>query len=165
MPSNPVWRCPSTPDLGHEPCEAETSRQSSLPYYGVLSLSPCFWAPPSAWDLRPLCSAPSQPFQSLPCTPLLLGEEEKRKQRSSPWVPGPRLGSDLRPLPSRLQDHSQPWPPAECLIWGCAQAPARGDRPPCQGPHSCPLRGQPPLLPRGPGLPVSGTAVRSLRTP
>lgn len=159
MPSNPVWMCPSTPDLGHEPCEAETPRQSSLPCHGVLSPSPCFWAPPPARDPQPLCSAPSQPFRSLPCTPLLPGEEE-RKQRSSPgdrvfaWAP-----TSTTSLPGS-QDHRRPWLPAECLIWGCAQAPAKETTLRTRA-HTV----APSWLPRGLGLPVSGTAVRTLRTP
>lgn len=160
MPSNPVWTCPSTPDLVHEPCEAETPRQSSLPCHGVFSPSPCFWAPPSARDPRQLCSAPSQPFWSQPCTPLFPGEEEERKQRSSPrarvlaWAP-----TSTTSLPGS-QDHRQPWPPAECLIWGCAQAPAKETALRSRAHTVAPSR-----LPRAPGLPVSSTAVRSLRTP
>lgn len=162
MPSTPAWRCLSTPAPGHEPCEADTPRQSPLLCHGALSPSPCFWAPPSARDPWLLCSAPSQPFRSLPCTPLLPGEEEKRKQRSSPraWILPWALTSTTS-LPGS-QDPCQPQPPRSVPYLGlhpCRRRPPsapRGPRhpqgapacpvwntrpcPPTQGPHSCPSR-------------------------
>lgn len=185
MPSTPAWRCLSTPDPGHEPCEAETPRQSPLLCHGALSPSPCFWAPPSARDRG--CSAAPHPSRFGVCLAHLFSPGKKKRESSAhrpgldpplgsdlhhlpPWFPGPQPApaSPLSALsgaapglhPRRRRPPSAPRGPPRPQ--GAPACPVWNTRPcpPTQGPHSGPSR-----LPSGSGRPVSGTAAGSLRTP
>ena len=133
VPSTPAWRCLSTPDPGHEPCEAESPAGGSLLCHGALSLSPCFWAPPSARHPWLLFSAPSQPFRSLPCTHT--SSPQGRKEKAALIAPGPDppLGSDRRHLPSWLPG---PRPAPASPLSALSGAAPRRRRPPSASPGS-----------------------------
>lgn len=159
MPSNPVWRC-LAPGPGSRPCEAGTPVRLSCHAHGVLSLSPCFLG--TSISLRPVAHAAPhpQPFESAlhASSP---GEEEKKAQAAH--RPGTQVlaGSDLRHLPSRLPGPQPALASAESALSGAVPRPPPEETALCARAHTvAPSRGQPLLLPRGLGLPVSGTAVR-----
>lgn len=143
MPSNPVWTCPSTPDLVHEPCEAETppSELSAIPR-GLLSvpllLGTSVSPGPAAALQRPIPAVLESALHAS-------SPRGKKRRESSAHRPGPGSSLGLRLPPPPFLAPRTTGSPGLLLsaLSGAAPRPPPRRPPSAPGPTQLPPHGCP----------------------